>query len=150
MFSKNNPDLEGKVLPDNLLAKLNLVMNEYFKAACQSSDRVFQTYGRIIESELVLIFSLTNHRSEQSSISLFLSLDIDSNNLSEKNLTKTLYDFADLGQLFFQDIIEDKDWSDYAPRWEKHSFRNKDFFYKVTRENPELTMQAHAILNSVD
>jgi hypothetical protein len=54
---------------------------------------------------------------------------------------------VDLLGHIFDDIFNTEDWSGYVSNWTENKYKNHTFFYKITRENIALTLQANEILS---
>jgi hypothetical protein len=90
---------------------------------------------------------LVDHLETASPISLFLSLDVEQQELDQSKLMRLLFNFADLGQMFFDTILKIDNWSDYVLSWQPHQYKKNNFYYKITRENPELSLLGNQLLS---
>ena len=79
-----------------------------------------------------------------SPITIFISHD---NVESSKEFKSVLKNLVDLSSLIIDDIVSVKEWLDYNSLWIENEFRGSKFYYKTTRENISLTIQAEKILN---
>lgn len=136
---------EKKTLPHEWLEEFTKTLNTVYDQKLTDENRFFDVYGEIYEKEFVVIISYI-HRQDQMAapVSLFISHD----NLEDsKKFKAALKDLVNLAGEIFDDIFSKEDWSDYNSNWTENKYHNSTFFYKITRENISLTLQAEALLN---
>lgn len=54
--------------------------------------------------------------------------------------------FVDLVGLFFDEIFATEDWSEWEPNWQPVEWKGKNYYYKLTRENVSLSLEADRLL----
>lgn len=143
---EEDSDLKAtKTLPNEWLEEFTKTLNEVYHERLKATDRFFDVYGEIYEKEFVVIVSYL-HAKEQaiSPISLFVSHD---NQEDSKKFKKTLKDLVDFCGVVFDDIFATPDWNEFNSNWTENIYKNSTFYYKLTRENISLTLQAEALLN---
>lgn len=135
-------------LPNEWTDQLVKVLHEAYANEVKAKNSLFDVYGEIYEDEFVVIASFMSHSDPASvPISVFISHDVISD---EKNFKKSLKDLIDLFGLIFDDIFSTADWADYNSNWTENKFKGSQFYYKITRENISLTLQAEEILKKGD
>jgi len=134
-----------KTLPHEWLEEFTKILNDVYHDQLESNDRFFDVYGEIYEKEFVVIVAYV-HNNEQlvAPISLFISHDNVDDSKKFKSVLKDLINFTGL---LFDDIFSVAEWSDYNANWTENNYKDSTFFYKITRENISLTLQAEALLN---
>ena len=133
-----------KALPNEWTEELTRVLTETYFKQSEKDNRFFDVYGEIYEKEFVVIISYMHHDDQLASpISVFISHDVVDDS---KQFKKVLGNLVDLTGLIFDDIFATSDWSDYNSNWTENSYKSGNFFYKITRENVSLTLQAEEFL----
>jgi hypothetical protein len=145
MLSRKDRTEKAREIPLEWLEQAKKVLSENYLEFIKDSDFSFQTFGEIYPDECCLALCLVN-RVTENSVSLILSLDIDSNKFEASDLNNLL----DASSLFFDQYFNTKDWDEYEPSWGEEEFKNKKFFSKVSRENIGLTLQAEKLLAQED
>lgn len=136
----------GKKLPVEWTENLTKTLTEAYFDQSEKDNRFFSVFGEIFEEEFVVIVSYIHHDDPLASpYSLFISHDIID---GDKDFRKVLDGIVDFSGHVFDDIFATKDWNEYIPTWTENKFRNINLFYKLTRENISLTMQAEEILKN--
>ncbi len=144
MFSRKNYAVdEGGNIPDEWKAKVAALLNQNFKEHCETQKKSFDVFGKIYVDELVIVVSwLEDSDFNQAPISLFLSADI----FEQKNTEEALKHLVDISGLFFDEFFSADNWDGYEPNWKETSYKKNDYYYKITRENVALTMEADKLL----
>lgn len=144
LLGRYESEAEGNDLPqqwqDEFINNLNLA----YADVISKNDRFFDVYGRIYDREFVVVASYIHIEDQLAApISVFISHDIIDD---EKLMKKALDNLTDLFGLIFDDILDNDQWNDYNPNWSENQYKENTFFYKITRENISLTLQAEEIL----
>jgi hypothetical protein len=87
---------------------------------------------------------LNQEQLEVAPVSYIMSMDLDEKNQDPEKYLDTLIDSMGV---FFDSYFADADWNDYISNWTEATYKDLKFFYKVSRENVALTIQAEALLN---
>lgn len=146
MLARKKSSKHGKTLPPDWLEGLNRLLNESYASECKQNSRYFDVYGQVYPEELLLIVSYLSEKDEYSApISLFLSCDPDQI-ASEDKVKETQKNFIELAGLFFDEIFSDEDWNSFESNWQEVSHKNQNYFYKITRENINATIEANKLL----
>jgi hypothetical protein len=144
LLGRYQTESAGSSMPQEWHDSFINVLNSAYADVISKNDRFFDVYGRIYDEEFVVIVSYIHIEDQMASpISLFLSHDIIAD---EKQMKKALDNVMDLAGLIFDDILASDDWNDYNPNWTENKYKGNTFYYKVTRENISLTLQANEIL----
>lgn len=134
----------GSALPQEWTESFVKVLTETYFEQSEKDNRFFDVYGMTFENEFVVIISYIHHEDHLASpISVFISHDIESDSIKMK---KVLDSLVNLGGHIFDDIFSVENWGDFHPNWTENEFNTNKFFYKITRENIGLTLQAEEIL----
>lgn len=143
MLSRKEHDHDGKNFPTEWIDEVTQIFKttyfEYFK----NESRTFCVYGFLYEDELLLIISLADNFTPSSiPTSLFLSVDIDQKTKIKQLIGKLL----DATGLFFDEYFNKKENDLYLANWDEAEFHKLKFYYRVTRENIEQTLEATRLL----
>ena len=146
MLARKKTSQQGKPLPTEWLESLNRLLNETYKSECKQNGRYFDVYGQVYPEELLLTVSYLSEKDEYlSPITCFLSCEPDQMATAEK-VKETQANFIDIVGLFFDEIFADEEWDEFEPNWQEVSHKNQNYFYKLSRENINLTLEADKLL----
>lgn len=146
MLARKKSSRNGKTLPPEWLEGLGRLLNESYKTECKQNGRYFDVYGQVFPEELLLIICYLSEKDEYSApISIFLSSEPDQI-ASEEKVKETQKNFIDLAGLFIDEIFSDEDWNSFEANWQEVSHKNQNYFYKITRENINATLEANKLL----
>ncbi|WPU64486.1 hypothetical protein [Peredibacter starrii] len=146
MLARKKTSKQGKSLPSEWLESLNRLLNETYKSECKQNGRYFDVYGQVYPEELLLTVSYLSEKDEYlSPITCFLSCEPDQMATEEK-VKETQANFIDIVGLFFDEIFADSEWDEFEPTWQEVSHKNQNYFYKLSRENINLTLEADKLL----
>lgn len=147
MLARKNTSLKnGKALPQEWVEGLNRLLNETYSKECKQNGRYFDVYGQIFPDELLVIASYLSEKDEHiSPISCFLTCDPE-DMATEEKVKETQKNFIDLIGLFFDEIFAEEDWNEFEPHWQEVTHKNHKYFFKITRENINLTLEADKLL----
>jgi hypothetical protein len=48
--------------------------------------------------------------------------------------------------LFFDEIFSNEEWDEFEPNWQEVSYKHETYFFKLSRENINLTLEANRLL----
>ena len=144
VFSRKNQKTLGSPLPNHWPREVESILGKSYLANLKNSKKKFVVTGRTYPDELWVAFSLLPESNSQSPITYIVSMDIQESIGPQKTLTALL----DSAGLFFDFYFNRKqdDQNCYSPQWTKSDVNGQEFFYAVTRENIELSMEAERIL----
>lgn len=146
MLSRLKSSINGKGLPADWTEGLSRLLNETYKNECVKSDHYFDVYGQIYSEELLLAVSYLSEKDESMApITLFLSCD--TSYISSEQKAKDIHEnYIEIVGLFFDEIFAHDEWNKFEPNWQEVTHNNHNYFYKLTRENVNLTLEANRLL----
>ena len=146
MLARNKKSKSGKVIPQDWSEGLSRLLNETYKSEAKEQGRYFDVYGQIYSEELLVVVSWLSEKDEyMAPTTLFLSCDPDQID-SEKKVKETQENFVALAGLFFDEIFADAEWNQFEPVWQEVTQNNQNYWYKITRENINATLEANKLL----
>lgn len=146
MLARKTSSKNGKSMPQDWLEGLSRLLNETYSSDCKKQDRYFDVYGQIFPEELLVVVSWLSEKDEyQSPITLFLSSEAGQIS-DESKVKKTQGDYIDVVGLFFDEIFASEEWDGFEPNWQEVTYKSETYFFKLTRENISLTLDANKLL----
>ena len=146
MLARKKTSKNGKAMPQEWIESLGRLLNETYKQECKQNGRYFDVYGQVYKEELLLAVTYLSEKDEYvMPISLFLSSEPDQF-ASEDKVKETHKNFIDLVGLFFDEIFADEEWDGFEPVWQEVTHKNQNYFYKISRENLNATLEANKLL----
>jgi hypothetical protein len=146
MFSRVKHDETGLPLPQDWSDALVLLLNETYEKECAERTSVFDIHGIIYPKELIAIVSLVDEKDPNKlPIACFISCNAE-DVANDKAVKETQKNYIDLFSLLFDEIFQNQDWNDYEILWQEIQYKNKTYFYKITRENIALSLEASKLL----
>lgn len=151
MLERKPSKVTGIALPKDWIESVTALLNQTYEKECDAQGRHFEVHGQIFPSELVVIFGFNPQEkdSSESSVSCFLSCDTA--DIATPDLVKTTQEnFVLMAGMFFDEVFATEDWSDWEPNWQEVEWKDKKYFYKMTRENVTLTLEADRLLREAN
>lgn len=146
MLARKKTSKKGKSIPQDWLEGLNRLLNQTYSSECKKNGRFFDVYGQIYPEELLLAVSYLSEKDPHlSPITCFLSSEPEQIS-DEKKVKETQSNFIDIMGLFFDEIFNDEEWDEFEPNWQEVSYKNQNYFFKISRENVALTLEANKLL----
>ena len=146
MLARQKNSKSGKPIPLDWSEGVARLLNESYKSECKAQKRYFDVYGQIFQEELLLITSwLSDTDQFAAPITLFLSCSPDDMN-TEKRVKETQENYIDLIGMFFDEIFASEEWNEFEPDWQEVTHKNHTYWYKITRENVNATIEANKLL----
>lgn len=146
MLARKKSSKNGKSVPQDWLEGLARLLNEAYKTECKQNGRYFDVYGQIYQEELLLVVSYLSEQDEYlAPISCFLSCGPDQIG-DEKKVKETQQNFIDIVGLFFDEIFATDEWDEFEPTWQEVTHKHQTYYYKISRENINLTLEANKLL----
>lgn len=143
---KSSSRKNGKNIPQDWVEGLNRLLNETYKAECTRNGRYFDVLGQIYPEELLLVVSYLSEKDEYlSPITCFLSCEPDQI-ANEEKVKETQKNFIDIVGLFFDEIFANEEWDEFEPNWQEVTHHHQNYFYKISRENINLSLEADKLL----
>lgn len=148
MFSRLDHEIPAVLFPKDWAESLKQILLNIYGERCLDDDKTFEVYGFSYPTEVLLIISFVGLDKYEAPITLFVSSEL-TNETDSAKIMDTMFDSAGVFfDSYFATIEENEDeiWEDYVLDWEETEFSKHKIFYKVTRENVGLTMQADLLL----
>jgi hypothetical protein len=146
MLARKKNSKGGKPIPQDWVEGLSRLLNESYKNEAKAQNRYFDVYGQIYSEELLLVVSWLSEKDEYASpVTLFLSCEADQMS-TEKKVKETQESYLELTGLFFDEIFADEEWNNFEPVWQEVTHKNQNYWYKITRENVNATLEANKLL----
>lgn len=137
-------DFIKKNLPEEWTESFTRTLTDTYFEQSEKDNCFFNVYAEILEKEFVVIISYLHHNDQLvAPITLSISHDLEDDS---KKFKKALDNLVNFSGLVFDDIFAEKDWNEYVPAWTENTYKDSTFYYKITRENISLTLQAEEIL----
>lgn len=149
MFSRLDHDIAAVLFPKDWAEGLKQILLNIYGDKCLKKDKTFEVYGFSYPNEVLMIVSFVGMDKFVAPVTLSLSADLD-----EKTKTDAIInDMFDSVGVFFDSYFateerEDEIWDDYVLDWQETEFNKHQFFYKVTRENIGLSIEADLLLGN--
>lgn len=152
MFSRLEHDLRAVLFPKEWAEGLKQVLLNIYGEQAIKDDKTFEVYGFSYPSEALLIISYVGLDKFETPLTFFISADLTKSSDSKK-IVNTMFDCAGAffdsffaGQSSDEAAEEVEIFDDYMVNWEETDFHGEKLFYRITRENVALTMQADLLL----
>jgi hypothetical protein len=146
MIARKSSSKKGTDVPQDWTDRLSLELNETYQDSCKKHNRIFDVYGQIYNDELLVVASWLSENDQYTApITCFLSCEKDQFK-TEQNFKATENDFVDIFGLFFDEIFSQDEWDEFEPNWQEVKYKKETYFYKLSRENIELTLEADKLL----
>lgn len=149
MIFRKYENEKSERFPENWSDQVSLSFNEYFKEKYKLNRKIFYCYGFLCKDELLIGLSLNNETENLDlPITVFLSKDLSEEEIAKPKLFEaSKKEMLEALGLIFRDLLGE-DEVPYFGDWLKYEFKKSEFYYKVSREDLELYIQAEALLNS--
>ena len=146
MFARKKDSKNGKTIPQDWLVSLGSLLNETYQTECEKHGRTFDVYGQIYKEELLLAVSWLSEKDEYiAPITCFLSCEPHQMD-EDKKVKNTQQHFIDVVGIFFDEIFASDEWNEFEPNWQEVNYKQENYFFKLSRENINLTLEANKLL----
>jgi hypothetical protein len=146
MLARKKTSKNGKPIPQDWSEGVARLLNETYKVECKQNGRYFDVYGQVFPEELLCVVSYLSEKDEYlAPVTLFLSCEPDQIQ-NENKVKETQKNFIDLAGLFFDEIFSSEEWDEFEPNWQEVTHKNQNYFYKISRENINATLEADKLL----
>lgn len=151
MFSRLDHESKAVLFPKDWADGLKQILLNIYGERCIKDEKTFEIFGFSYPNEVLLIISYVGLDKFETPVTLFLSSDLTLKTATDK-IMDTMFDSAGIffDSYFATEENEDEIWDDYVLDWQDAEFGSDKIFYKVTRENVMLTMEANLILGDMD
>ena len=155
MLARKAHNDHGEELPEEWMDQVSDLLTQTYPALCRQNKRCFKTYGHRYSDEILLIVSFTPDKDagaipgEGLPLSFFISIDISPGDGEDKYL-KGLLDFAGIliDEILGKFSAGEEEEEYYSSRWQSHLEKRREYYYKITRENIDLTIEANRLLGA--
>jgi hypothetical protein len=145
MLSRNNEEIEGLELPQEWLNEITNAVYSTYESSIKSKNLSLKTYGELHKGEVCLAFCLSSIKSDNTNaVSLILSLDLKDKDDPKETLDNTINQSSEFFDLLFSGQKEDI----FQPNWTKSDLKENNFYFKITRENIALSIEANKLLKN--
>jgi hypothetical protein len=146
MLARLKSSKTGRPLPSDWAEGVSRLMNDTYKSECEQNGRYFDVFGQIYPEELLLVISYLSEKDQfLAPITVFLSCGPDQI-ANVKKVTETQKNFIDLAGLFLDEIFANEGWDNFEPNWQEVTHKNETYFFKISRENLNATIEANRLL----
>jgi hypothetical protein len=146
MFARKTSSKNGKSIPQDWLVSFGILLNETYQSECEKHARTFDVYGQIYDEELLIVVSWISEKDEYiAPITCFLSCEPEQMKDTTKVKT-TQMNFIDVVGIFFDEIFAADEWNEFEPNWQEVNYKQENYFFKLSRENVNLTLEANKLL----
>jgi hypothetical protein len=146
MLGRKATSKNGTSIPTDWLESLARLLNEGYKNECKQHARYFDVYGQIYDEELLLVVSWLSEKDEYlAPITCFLSCE-PTHIQNESKVKETQQNFIDVVGLLFDEIFSTEEWDEFEPNWQEVNYKHETYFFKLSRENINLTLEADRLL----
>lgn len=147
MFSRLNHETKAVLFPKDWADGLKQILLNIYGEQAIKNEKTFEVFGFSYPTEALLVVSYIGLDKFETPVTLFLSTELNDKVKADK-IMDTMFDSAGVffDSYFATEENEDEIWDDYVLDWQDAEFGSDKVFYKVTRENVALTMQADALL----
>ena len=145
MFSRKEREKLGSPLPDKWISEVSSLFKDVYGVELSRHSRRFFIAALAYPDELWAAFSLVPHGSGGLPVTYAVSVDLGPQSEPKKVLDSLL----DGAGVFFDGYFgaDGGESGGYEPDWIEAEHRGRRFFYRVTREDVALSLQAEALLN---
>ena len=129
--------------------QVSKTLHSVYSSICRRDDRSFKVYGYTYDDEALLIICLVKENDNfTSSLSFFISVDKEAAQ-KEKELFKRLLGFSGvlMDETFEKLSSSDESEEIYFVNWQEYEYNTQKYYFKITRENIELSIAADRLLN---
>lgn len=147
MFQRIDTDIAAIELPEKWRQELKQSLLNVYGDQCLKGDKTFDVYGFTYPNELLIIVSFVGMDPTIIPITLFLSADLNHKSDPKKLFDSLLDNIAIFFDQYFQNV-NNEEWDEFVYEWQEEEVNRQTFYYKVTRENIALSLEAERLLNS--
>jgi hypothetical protein len=149
MFARLNHEVTPVLFPKEWSENVKKTLLNIYGEKCIKEDRTFEIFTFTYPTELLLIISYTSLDKMKAPITLFLSSNLE----EQKDPKKTMNNLFDAVGVFYDSHfanntdLESALSDEFIYEWQEADFAKQQIYYKVTRENIALSLEAESILN---
>lgn len=144
MLSRKEQERAGVPLPEKWCENAEATLYAAYQNYADQQKKEFQFHGFTYEDEVFIAASyLDSSNLLDAPVTYLVSVDLEEGKKAD-NILEVLLDSMGI---FFDGYFSDPDWNAYEANWTEAEFKKQPFYYRVTRENVALTLQAERLLN---
>jgi hypothetical protein len=146
MLSRKEQEKSGIIIPEPWCQKVEGLLYQTYRAHCERDDKTFHVTGLTYPDEIFIAFTyLDQNQLEKTPVSYIVSVDL----FDQAKAQNILDQIVDSVGIFFDQYFasSESDFDGFCPIWTEASLKNLDIYYKVTRENVRLTLEADRLLS---
>ncbi len=147
MFQRIDTDIPAIELPLEWRQELKQSLLNVYGEHCLKNEKTFDVYAFTYPAEILIIASFVGLNQSEIPVTLFLSADLNDKTEPRKLFNNLLDNIAVFFDQYFQNI-HNEDWDEFIYEWQEEVINRQTFYYKVTRENIALSLEAERLLNS--
>lgn len=147
MFQRIDTEIPAIELPLEWRQELKQSLLNVYGEHCLKNEKTFDVYAFTYPSELLIIASFVGLNQTEIPVTLFLSADLNDKTEPRKLFNSLLDNIAVFFDQYFQNI-DNEEWDEFIYEWQEEVINRQTFYYKVTRENIALSLEAERLLNS--
>lgn len=142
MLARKEHDKPGTIFPDTWINEVSDLLHQIYEQHLLHSKRELSVYGEIFNDEVLLILSLCPEGNASAAhFSIFLSAD-----LTEKSDPKKVLDqLIDYSDVILNNYLRGGELDNFGI-WFNETINKLEFFYKLSKENVALTLEANKLL----
>lgn len=144
MLARNEQEKPGIPLPKEWSDKVEALLFNLYQTQSEAAGRTFQAHGFTYHNELWIAVGFIHPKSlDQAPITYIASADV----VDKTKPEKLLHLLVDSVGLFFDNYFSNPEGLEYYSAWQEGDIKEQKIYYKVSRENIELSIQADYLLN---
>lgn len=148
MLSRKEQTLRANFFPIKWTAEVKNLLEGLYKPQCDLNNLYIEVFALTYPDELVLAVSLLDKENEiVIPVTYMASADLGEKENPEDTLNLLVDSIGFFFENFFASLTSpDQDETIYSSDWEQSKVKNKEFHYKITRENVGISLAADALL----
>lgn len=148
MLSRKEQTVKAIFFPKKWTVEVKGILEGLYKAQCDKKNLYLEVYAISYPNELVLAVSLLDKNNDLLiPVTYMASTDLEKKENPEDLLNLLVDSIGFFFENFFASEGSD-DESIYSSDWEQSKVKNKEFFYKITRENVGISIMADGLLDA--
>jgi len=146
MLARKEQNSSGNPLPEMWVNEVLNLLNTAYSTQLKKSDYFLEFYGISFQDELFLAVSVINSNNRSlSPTSMCLSTDLT----PKQDVKKVLNTLVDALGILLDNFFNKSDFDEWQPTWLEETFKKVNFYYKITREDISLTIEANKLLGDL-
>ena len=149
MFARieENREEDARNFPQEILEGVTSTLQKDYGNLLIGSEKL-KSYGRFYQSEVVLMASVREREEDRpessSAVTVFVSMDLTPS--FTKKIEENVSFMVEVISLVLDHFFSERQSYEMIPFYQKEMLDGKEFYYKTSRENIELTIKANELL----